>query len=297
MSVMERKLALGAVIAVAVVGAVAALVFLRRDPEPAPAIEIDGLPVITVSAAIDLRQHLGETDPLAVFGWFSYGPPHSCSAPNGPVGELELRCHRGEMVLAEFQESGVEVQQGPNGDLVGARTRRLDGRSLDPYIVPFSLPLGPLHPAGVPPWKPLRVVAVGHFRDHRAVDCAPDAVDFCLQVFVVDHFAMAGGNQLGPVLLDDDSRGVTSSDANAIATTVVDHLGPGSTILAVANMVWTDISQYERRAAAPIDARTVWLVRAVDHGRDGAGPPTLRALVIDDITGDVLWESEASRTN
>ena len=83
-------------------------------------------------------------------------------------------------MLAEFQESGVEVQQGPNGDLVGARTRRLDGRWLDPYIVPFSLPLGPLHPAGVPPWRPLRVVAVGHFRDHRAVDCAPDAVDFCL---------------------------------------------------------------------------------------------------------------------
>jgi hypothetical protein len=287
------SIAAGAALVVAVL-AIASQVFGPSEPE-LPTAMADGLPVISVSAAIEARQRLGETDPVAVFGWYSQGPAHSCPAPVAPdggmrvVSEIELYCHRGEVVLAERAESAVEVQQ--TSDSMSVRIRHLDGPWLDPYLAPLSIDRG-IHPAAIPSWTPRPIVAVGHFRDHRAADCQPADVPFCANVFVIDHVASVDGVDRARVEVMNPSGGTPKATPDVVVNAAVAALGARAEVIGLGNMIWTDVANYEVRAAAPIDGRVVWLVRAIDRGSDGSAAPRLRALLFDDVTLEVLWKSE-----
>jgi hypothetical protein len=292
MAAMKRIVAVAAVVgAVLVVLVIAARLILWPEPQ-VPAITADSLPVIGVSAAIEARDRLDETVPVAVFGWFSYFGAHSCTAPDSAAipGELEMRCHRGEMVLAERPESGVEVEE-EGGNITTARTRRLDGPWLDPHVSSLATDRQ-IHPGAMRPWTPITVVAVGHFRDHRASDCQPKEMTFCLRVFVMDHIAAVAGVDRPAVRLINDEQGTPRSDPWAITRAVEDRLGPRSLVLAVAYVRSKDVSNYEDRADPPTNQRMVWLVRAITRGPDGTAAPRLKSMLIDDITEDVIWESQ-----
>jgi hypothetical protein len=286
-----------AVIAIVVAGlAITGRLVPPNVPEER-ALTVDGLPVMSVSTAIDIRETSLETTPLAVSGWYSEGPVHPCPAPAGPNGrfriqsEIELYCRRGEIVLAELAESPVVVVSNGRGfSVVG---RRMQGPWLDPYLQPFSF-AGSLRDVADQPWTPMPIVAVGHFLDHRAADCLLEDVKFCVHVFVIDHVAVANGIERGEAQQVEPGRGPIRSAVREVSAAASKRLGPGSTVMTLGNVAWTDVSTYDDRADPPIDGRTVWLVRGIGRGSDGRSTPLLKALVIDDATLDVLWESPSS---
>ena len=143
-------------------------------------------PVAALSVAQFLEEQASGTLPSgAIFlhgYWTDRSFPHSCSAPNGQPGELELRCVDGEFGITENNE--------PIGTLtVDSRWIPATGPAITPYIDNeelaqrlFTLPT--IHGQ---PYPPVPIVVRGHVDDHRAADCQPDARDRCRDRLVIDE--------------------------------------------------------------------------------------------------------------
>jgi hypothetical protein len=153
-----------------------------EPPTPSPD-RLAGLQVYAVGELLELRsdgQIGGEPVGLRGF-WSDRSVMHSCSAPESPPGELQIRCHDGEWGITERDE--------PIGTLtVDSRFLPPDGPALTPFVDEalaqrlFTLPFinGQHYP-------PVPIVVVGHFDDPRADDCQPDARQLCRDRLVVDE--------------------------------------------------------------------------------------------------------------
>ena len=166
------------------------------DGSPFPA-EVDGLPVVTVSAALAARE-AGRLGPHAVAGWFSMAPRHPCPAPFGPHGgfrepnPLELYCTLGDWALAELREPVVEVtqQKAPGFSSIEVRGRSMVG----PWLQPVFDAAPPQPPDGWPnTWTAFPIVLIGHFGDVRGQNCQPDLVVACLERFVATGIGWPAG--------------------------------------------------------------------------------------------------------
>lgn len=163
---------------------------LLSHPNDPPA-EIDGLAVLTVSQAIAARDS-GATGPIAVGGWFSMAPMHSCPAPLGPDGvfrepnPLELYCRVGDWALAEKPEAIVDVTIKQTGDSMSMSVegRTMTGAWLQPVLGVQSSEI--FRPGVTETWRPMPVVLVGHFGDVRAATCLAFLREDCAERFVVD---------------------------------------------------------------------------------------------------------------
>lgn len=167
---------------------VAGCTFLPAPEEFPP--EVDGNRVLTVTQAIAARDS-GASGPIAIGGWFSAAPMHSCPAPIGPDGvirepnPLELYCREGDWALSEKPEAIVDVTITTTGDStsISVQGRTMTGAWLQPILAAGADVLS----TGPEPWRPVPVVLVGHFRDAGAATCLPELRQGCLERFVVDR--------------------------------------------------------------------------------------------------------------
>jgi hypothetical protein len=216
----------------------------------------------------------------------------------GPDGQfrnpspLEIYCRRGEIVLTELQEAAVIVQVEHFGEStsLSQQIRPLTGPHLDPVEVGYVTDVA-ITPPGIDPWIPQPIVAVGHFRDHRAADCLPEEVAFCLGVFVIDHLPFVRGEQQGTVRQPIPGLGPAVQTPDDVEQLVRRELGDDITILSTAAYRGSDVANAEDRAPRVPDRDAVWLVRLIDLGAGGEAP-RLVSVMIDDATLDVRWSSE-----
>lgn len=288
-------LALGTAVVAAVVLGIGRLL----APTPPTRATADGLPVISVPEALALRPTLDETEPIAVAGWYSTGFANSCPAPSGANGEirevaaLELYCVRGETILAALDEAAVDVTvRRDDGSMSVSSTRRaMAGPYLDPVMIGFTTDVQ-IIPDGADSWDPQPIVAVGHFADHRAADCQPEDLAFCLGVFVIDHLPVVRGIPADATIWADPGMGDTPIATPAQAETAVSSaLGVGATILWLAATRGRDVPGLDDRVPPIAELQIVWVARAIERGPAGQAEPRLVTVVVDDTTQRVLWSS------
>jgi hypothetical protein len=130
------------------------------------------------------RRDAGElaSDSITVRGYWSdrsFG--HSCTVPDSPPGDLEIRCHDGEF--------GITEQDEPIGTLtVDYRFIPAQGPAITPFVEDslarrlVSLPF--VHGQWYPP---VPVVVRGHVNDPRAAECRPIARELCRDRLVIDE--------------------------------------------------------------------------------------------------------------
>jgi hypothetical protein len=149
---------------------------------------VDGRPVLTISEAIAKRDS-GDLGPnaVAIRGyWSDASVAHSCQAPKGQPGVLEIYCHEREFGITELDEP-IEVVSEHGFTAEGS------GPWLTPYVnegvagvnALFSLPVinGQRFP-------PVPIVVVGHFDDPRTADCRPEAKQLCRDRLVIDRIVV-----------------------------------------------------------------------------------------------------------
>ncbi len=216
------------------------------EGSPTPPTSFFGLPTMSVSAALALRDAGRDDRELAVAGWF-FGPasPHDCPAPVNPIlSPVQLRCPDEFWWLMD---------------------------DIDEPLGPFSI-----HPDldGIDdPWAPVdgysavpHAVLVGHFDDRRAGLCPPDEVSACRDRFVVDRVAWVDGptqpqDQVNTgsatprSTTDDISRVVAAESPGSpiLSTTIVD--GPSGLVQFEPTLAGTSVLTNE-----PV----LWLVRVLE---------------------------------
>ena len=151
--------------------------------------EVDGLHVASVSELLNARAaKQASGGPYALKGfWSGSTTAHSCPAPQGNPGTLEVYCHDGEWGIAQFDQPFVVVKHVGNMVYTEPGT---SGPKLTPYVPDALYAQLALQPANGQPYPPVPIVAVGHFDDPRAADCRPEARQLCLDRFVVDRIAL-----------------------------------------------------------------------------------------------------------
>lgn len=144
---------------------------------------LDGIRVHSVSELLDARANASiKGDPTALRGfWSDRSVAHSCAAPDGQPGELEIYCHDGEFGITERNEP--------------IRTYTVDFRFIlaeGPHLTPWapeSLAAPLLNtPVINNQWfPPVPIVVVGHFDDERVTLCRPEFRKRCADRFVIDR--------------------------------------------------------------------------------------------------------------
>jgi hypothetical protein len=119
--------------------------------------------------------------PIVLAGfWSTPSGPHSCAAPHGNPGDLEIYCHDGEYGITERNEP------------VGVLTATFQWVPTDgPMLTPW-LPTDLAYQVELPwingqPYPPVPIVVAGHLDDPRAAECRPVARKLCEDRFVVDE--------------------------------------------------------------------------------------------------------------
>jgi hypothetical protein len=117
------------------------------------------------------------------------------------------------------------------------------------------------------PAQPGRVIALGHFDDHRSADCAPNDVEDCRRNFIVDAILNPETPALDRSLIDGRQiePGTTSRATPATVVEGATGIPPGADRVLVASPVpGAALVSYEPKAArvdALTSAEDVWLIR------------------------------------
>jgi hypothetical protein len=150
---------------------------------PSPSLDSVIATVHTVSELLDLRARgvIGG-EPVALRGfWTDRTTFHSCTAPDSPPGELQIRCHDGE--------SGITEQDAPIATWINPSQYTFhDGPKLTPFVSEaLAQRLFTLPSINGQPYPPVPIVVIGHFDDPRAADCQPEARQLCRDRLVIDR--------------------------------------------------------------------------------------------------------------
>lgn len=153
---------------------------------------VDGLDVQTVSELIANRAAgRARGGPYALSGyWTNRNFGHSCAAPRGQPGDLELYCSDGEWGITERDEEILNV------NFQSGRAIPAAGPHLTPWVPSRAdqerlfgwIEIGPsASPVPLQAWRPVPIVVVGHFDDPAAAACRPEALQICRDRFVIDR--------------------------------------------------------------------------------------------------------------
>jgi hypothetical protein len=147
-------------------------------------VDVDGMRVMSVSEALELRDLGFSPESVAMRGYWSDRRVLQSCVPSSEVpGELELSCHDGEFGITEVDEPiAVIDRQG--------RLARAAGPSLTPFVPSklvgandlFSLPV-----VNNQRYPPVPIVVVGHFNDARSSECRTKSRQVCLDRLVVER--------------------------------------------------------------------------------------------------------------
>ena len=237
----------------------------QPDPTEPPATDAIGLPIISVTDAIAVRDAGIDDRELAVRGWFGPIPPISCPAPaTWPVTPVEPNCPDQFVVLTRDPESLVTassasmIVRAPTGPSI-----QVDLDDLDQTWQP-SLPT-------VAPSQPIEIVVIGHFDDRRSFACPSAVAQACRDRFVVDRVDLVGGQRL-PTSVVDLVDADTASTSDAVERLVLAAAPPGSTTLSMAAVGGNPgLGRIEPSLGTGqgglIDHRAIWSVRVLLDGR------------------------------
>jgi len=287
--------------AAAIVVAVGAIAIGQRPVEPSdqPTMAL-GLPVVSVSDAIAIR----DTDPtdreIAVRGYFSPAPPISCPAPSGRFSEnpIRLDCPLQSQWLLEDPER-----------LVTRSSNSMEGHApLGPAfhpVFPF-LDMSAVTAAGVG-GDPVDMVVIGHFHDRRG---DPDTAlcgatkDAGCDGFVVDGIHSVGGTRvpsstvidLEPLAPEPRSEPTWTADD---VDRLVQAAAPKFAILSRVALPGHRIHELEPSlgtgALGIIGHPIAWVVTGLDASAGGT-PPVRRTFLIVDGTAEAYetapWDVE-----
>lgn len=234
-------------------------------PDPTPATEAFGLPVISVPDALALRDaDVGDRE-LAVRGWFSPIGYVECPAPaTWPVSPLEPTCPDGWIVLMSEPESLVTVTQdgaisegrSPSGPAI-----RIDLDDLDTSWIPALPEVGPA--------VPVELVVLGHFDDRRSTLCPEPVRQQCRDRMVIDRVVSVDGVQQRPAPVIGVDR--VESTADAVATLVLSQAPSGEILAMTVVDGETGIGRIEPALGTGrggfIDQRATWVVRSLEGDR------------------------------
>ena len=250
-------------------------------PEPSAAAadswadrEAVGLPIISVSDAIAIRDAGVDSREIAVHGWIAPVLPVPC--PYTPAtSPVQPVCPDDQVVLMEEPESLVT----PNGN--GSSRRSPTG----PH---FQIDLDDLDGAwqrGVPvapSTPPVEIAVVGHFDDRRSASCPLDMQAACRDRFVVDRVDWANGEAQPTSQVDlVVGVGMPFDDVEHI----LDAVRPGVSILSAVHVDGDEGLRRMEPALAEggsslIQEAQLWVVRVLDAGELGT-------YVIVDSTGSI----------
>ena len=275
---------------------------LRSTPAPAASAApegvpqaVDGLAVTTVSRA--LAAEAAGNPPgdglVAIEGWFTPIPAHSCPAPMPSAAALENTCNS-EILLTETRQ-----------ELVNLYTSGFSfGPPSPPYVYALELAgasiysLLPVSDRSRPDsYRPLQAVLVGHFHDPRAALCSADQRAACESAFVVDQLAWLDGRSYGPnVSIGGDSNGAALKPrltADGVVAALRPSLAPSDAVVSMAVVTLGDITTITGPGmqASGNGADLLWFVRIA--GPAPIFPPmawgagTSGWIVLDDAAGRI----------
>lgn len=144
--------------------------------------EVDGHDVHSVSELLAARA-AGQLSggPIALAGYWSYLlVGHSCGAPQGDPGELEIYCHDGEFGITERNEPSAILTRE-------SLLLRAEGPMVTPWVSETLLRTIVLAPVNGQMFPPVPILVLGHFDDPRAAQCRPAARALCEDRFVIDE--------------------------------------------------------------------------------------------------------------
>jgi hypothetical protein len=229
---------------------------------------------ITVSQAIDLRDHDLDDTELLVSGFAWEPPPLFCTLALSSMPVLD-QCPSTETWLSER----LPIADG------GPGLTRPTGPALNLVIPPESVNLALLTQ------QPTEVVALGHFDDHRSPTCPEVDVGRCRRNFVVDAI-------LDPakLFLDQDlamsahpgpsniPRGTVAWAAQVVGLSDADRADRLVLAFPIAVAALSVIEPDTLGAEAVANSETAWLVHFLDQ--DPAGTPIVRTRIVLDTDPD-----------
>jgi len=225
--------------------------------------EVFGLEVISVPAALEVRDSGADDRELAVRGWFSPIGPISCPAPaTWPVSPVEPNCPDQWVVLMEASGSLVTVtDSGFESRLPTGSFFQIDLDDLDRAWQPRLPTLGPA--------EPVEIVVIGHFDDRRSDVCPGEVRAACEDRFVVDRVAWVDGTEQ-PTSLVVEVEGLASTD-EGIARDVRNESPDGLVLSTAVVDGATGIGRIEPSLGTGrggfIDQRAIWVVRVLEGDR------------------------------
>jgi hypothetical protein len=140
------------------------------------------LPVLSVGAAIAMRDSSNEAGEIRVAGWLRGGVPVPCPAPMRPSNPTQPWCPQAQPWIVEsVADSGVgRLNESPSGPAIQPSFALVDADALP------SLMFG-----SAPPSAPVEITVIGHFHDRRATLCSSSGD--CWVTFLVDRIDSIGG--------------------------------------------------------------------------------------------------------
>jgi len=228
---------------------------------------------ITVTDAIQQRDTDLDDTELAVTG-FAWTPAGSVFCPLIlPASPAMTQCPDN---LTWISDVDPGPQTGP--------------KFVEPAQPAIQLLIRPDTYAQIPlPPQPGRVIAMGHFDDHRSADCPPEQVEACRRNFMVDAILDPDAPNLDRAAiesfrLDPGARPIaTAAEVVKAATGLPEEI---DRILVASAVPGSGISSYEPKAASVpglTSATAVWLVRYL--ARTDNRPVVKTMLVLDGPEG------------
>lgn len=222
-----------------------------------------GLPIISVTDAIAMRDAAIDDREIAVRGWFDPGPPVSCPAPLEPAtSPVQPVCPDQFIWLTEAPESLTTVE--PNS----LSRQPPTGAAIHPDLDLVDERWAPRLPRAGPS-IPVAVVFIGHFDDRRAHLCPAADEQACRDRFVVDRVDWVDG-ETQPMSAVVTMDGATISNAEEIASAARGR-ARDSTILSVYAIDGPDgLARQEPMAARDAldltEYAVIWGARALEGG-------------------------------
>ena len=243
---------------------------------PAPT-QVHDLDVLSVTAAIDIRDAGVDDREIAVRGWFSPIQPMSCpfTPATSPVQPV---CPDQYIVLMEQPESLVTVEDnGFSGRVPVGPSIQIDLDGLETGWQPGLPDRGPS--------KPVEIVVIGHFDDRRSTACPADVERACRGRLVVDRVDWVDGESM-PLSVQNPLDGQTVSTLDQVEAIVANE-APASPVLSIVVADGpTGIGRIEptlQDGAGGLTAKpAIWIARVLESERIST------YLVIDD--SDDIYE-------
>jgi hypothetical protein len=274
----DRFVRLGGIVATAAVVAIAAVALLARPtggPISSPGPTTFGLPILSVSEALAIRDGGVDDREIAIHGFLSERIVVACPFVARPPNPTELRCPEAFAWLMSAPES-IVLRNGNSVTVHGPT-----GPALNPGLALVDT-TGVISDSDVA----TPVVFIGHFDDRRADFCPADVRPTCADTFIVDRIDRG---TLATVTVKDLAQPDQPVRADSEIDALIRRVDPSLRILsrrvvAVERLASTEpVYQATPSGTPSYVSKAAWVVTALPP-LDAGGRAVARTFVIFDGT-------------